>query len=188
MKRQLCYGWPIEQQPSFPVLVMLGLFSKFNGDFTLFKEIRTSCLALCRSVFAIINGKIQLCLTRTPPKSPAVSIKDSRGQTDLAHTWPEVLPVCSLLGPTSQWLYDEISVLLLQGSSVLENRCTENCVVHPQTCMQHSSWGVQGLNEWRFTTPYPCAPEHLTEPSTEFCRFSLQAKQLHDLFVLKGKK
>lgn len=77
---------------------MLGLFSKFNGDFTLFKEIRTSCLALCRSVFAIINGKIQLCLTRTPPKSPAVSIKDSRGQTDLAHTWPEVLPVCFSAG------------------------------------------------------------------------------------------
>lgn len=28
---------------SFPVLVMLGLFSKFNGDFTAFKEIGTSC-------------------------------------------------------------------------------------------------------------------------------------------------
>lgn len=39
MKRHLCNGQSIEHQPSFPVLVMLGLFSKFHADITLFKEI-----------------------------------------------------------------------------------------------------------------------------------------------------
>lgn len=158
-------GWPVEHHPSFPVLVMLGLFSKFNGDFRLFKEIRTSCLALCRSPSSMAK------MTRTPPKSPAVSIKDSRGQTYLAHTWPEVLPVCFSAGtnfsvaigrdfcaaPARQLCAGEQMHRKLRGPS------TNLCAAFQLRCTRFKWVKVQNS--------YPRVPEHLTEPSTEFRRF-----------------
>ena len=100
MKRQLYNGWSIEHRPSFPVLVMLGLFAKFRGDITLFKAIRDVLSGILQKVILLRRNLLDMIIQLKSvtkfsyvwispvhsAKSPAVSTEDSEGQTDLVQT------------------------------------------------------------------------------------------------------